>query len=111
MSPRGAGHCPTEALAPALISLDGAWQFCLDPENAGRDAAWFAPQEGGPATQTIRVPSVWEELHPGYDVVAWYWREFDVQAIPAAGSVAYAWGVDWSASDFSGGGRHGMRAV
>lgn len=65
------------------ISLDGIWRFRLDPGNDGATRGLPTHPELilGPG-EDIRVPSVWEELHPGYDGVAWYAKEFDLPACP-----------------------------
>lgn len=62
---------------PSQTSLDGEWRFALDPDNRGKELGWQGAH-GPPADAgSIRVPSCWEETHPGYDGVAWYWRDID----------------------------------
>lgn len=64
-----------------FLSLDGGgWVVAADPDNTGRDAAWWtAPR---PEAQPLRVPGILQEALPGYHGVAWYWREFTPPANP-----------------------------
>ena len=56
-------------------SLNGAWEIAFDPDNTGKQERWF---ETFPAlVEEIAVPSVWNEIRPGYVGVAWYRRRFD----------------------------------
>ncbi len=41
-----------------FLSLDGEWQFALDPNGIGEKEQWFAGE--APYTRTIRVPGTWE---------------------------------------------------
>ncbi len=56
------------------LSLNGTWQIAFDTENAGKDQHWFEhfPADAVP----IRVPSVWNEIRPNYQGVAWYETTF-----------------------------------
>jgi len=56
------------------LSLNGTWKIAFDTENAGKDQHWF---EHFPSSSTpIRVPSVWNEIRPNYQGVAWYQTSF-----------------------------------
>jgi hypothetical protein len=76
------------------ISLNGKWQIwfdltarwqkeelVLEPANLSQvpqyppTIGWDQMLEHG---EQIPVPSTWEEKYPGYDGVAWYWREFEI---------------------------------
>src|SRR2546421_5939003 len=66
----------------ALTSLDGRWDFQLDPQDLGRAREWFAAQV--PFTNTIQVPGAWqaqgygaetEKLRHHYVGQAWYKRQ------------------------------------
>jgi len=62
-------------MARDVIRLNGEWRIRFDPENRGTGAKWFA-EEDFRADRTIRVPSTWNEIEPGYEGVAWYACEF-----------------------------------
>ncbi|MGD8238864.1 MAG: glycoside hydrolase family 2 TIM barrel-domain containing protein [Armatimonadota bacterium] len=68
--------------APAQTLLDGEWAIAFDPENRGKMDGWAGLPKPPADAQAISVPSCWEELNPGYDGVAWYWKAFE--AAPAA---------------------------
>lgn len=80
-----------------IISLDGQWQLGADPDNVGRDQAWFkAPRSDAvPA----RVPYPIQERFPGYHGVAWYWRMFSAPPNLQDGRCAMLrfWAVDYAA--------------
>jgi hypothetical protein len=76
---------------PGRISLDGAWDFRLDPEMQGEKARWFADRD--PWKDTIRVPGAWdaqgkgekaERVFTNHVGQAWYRRTADIPA-PWAG--------------------------
>jgi hypothetical protein len=83
--------------------LNGYWRLLLDPENVGKTESWDAARvmrEG----HDIRVPSTWEELHPGYDGVGWYAREFDLpQTLPASARLSFG-AVNYKAEVWVNGG-------
>lgn len=76
------------------MSLDGDWDFALDPQDAGEQEHWF--ESGGPFSQKIHVPGAWEAegigdpgpsqsganehssviLRHGYRGTAWYRKSF-----------------------------------
>lgn len=43
------------------LSLNGTWQFCFDPENAGEDGNWHQP-DAHLFDKAIRVPFSWSSL-------------------------------------------------
>ena len=72
----------TEPAGRAVASLDGTWQFRLDPDGAGKDAKWFSADV--PFNDAIQVPGAWQaqgygtetdKLRHAYDGKAWYRRE------------------------------------
>ena len=64
------------------VTLDRGWLITTDPNNVGRDQAWFhGPQPGAKAT---RVPSVLQESFPGYHGLVWYWLQFKPEQLPFA---------------------------
>jgi len=76
------GANPSDEGAAAIRSLNGAWYLATDPQNIGRMEKWY---EGStPEAQPARVPSIIQEVFPGYHGVAWYWREFVPPAHPHA---------------------------
>jgi beta-galactosidase len=60
----------------ARISLDGSWQFQLDPESSGEIRNF--PRDSGSASgwKNVRVPHTWQidESSAGYFGAAWYRR-------------------------------------
>jgi len=71
---------PERQVAPKRreVSLNGTWQIAFDPGNVGRDERWF---DAFPTVvEEIRVPSVWNEMRPGYVGVAWYRTRFEADA-------------------------------
>jgi beta-galactosidase len=42
------------------LSLDGAWEFAVDPQRTGEAEAWFKPGTKWPAQSLIQVPGCWE---------------------------------------------------
>ncbi len=63
-----------------VISLNGEWSTLTDPDNVGRQQAWFRtpPSEAN----TTQIPSIIQETFPAYHGVVWYWREFQPQPHP-----------------------------
>ena len=67
------------------ISLDGTWQFKLDPQDRGIGEAWY--REPDRLDRKIRVPGIWQaqgfgeergQLRHDYQGIAWYGRAFTV---------------------------------
>lgn len=85
-------------------NLNGDWQFRFDPDDAGLDAEWFAPEADG-FDRTIVVPFPWESelsgIHDtsGKSKVGWYRRTFRVpDDFPEDQHVWLRFGaVDWQA--------------
>ncbi len=88
-----------------FLSLDGTWDFAVDPQVEGEAKSWFRPETGLPAARAIEVPGCWEaqgvgepgpshprlteiydagpwpanvQLRAAYRGAAWYKREFTV---------------------------------
>lgn len=64
-----------EHIRRETVSLNGGWQFCIDPDDRGEAEGWFL---GLPASQTVAVPSVWntESGLLEYEGAAWYEKRF-----------------------------------
>jgi len=82
-----------------MISLDGQWQLATDPENQGRDQAWFKQPRAESVTACVPYPL--QEYFPGYHGVVWYWRSFEA-SYPAndettATALLRFWAVDYAA--------------
>jgi len=60
--------------ARQLISLDGEWNIYFDAEDTATPDSIL----NQPEPTKIKVPACWEEINPGYDGAAWYWRDFGV---------------------------------
>lgn len=72
---RHASQAPVLQPSPRATrrEVPGQWDFALDPENQGKALGWSStPPAGGEKIATGRP---WEFWHPGYDGVAWYWKE------------------------------------
>lgn len=65
---------------PLTVSLDGAWDFCLDPEGRGIAGKWFASPEKASGWQAVQVPHTWQvdPEHVEYFGKAWYRKSFFV---------------------------------
>lgn len=78
----GSAFGDSDAIAPSsVVSLDGQqWSVAVDPKNVGREQHWF----GGPTNEAkpTRVPWIIQDVFPGYQGVAWYWREFTAPPHP-----------------------------
>jgi hypothetical protein len=63
----------TDCRPATTVEVSKAWSFALDPRNEGRHLSWekHPPQ----ASTTLDAGHPWEYWHPGYDGVAWYWKE------------------------------------
>ena len=61
-------------------SLEGEWQFRLDPKDEGESQGWRLPTASSDGWSTVTVPHTWQvsEDSAGYLGVAWYRRAFDV---------------------------------
>lgn len=69
-------------LSGERASLDGLWQFRLDPRGAGIPEKWHLPGTPVQGWRGVRVPHTWqiEPEFAGYMGVGWYRRAFDVPA-------------------------------
>lgn len=58
------------------VSLDSEWEFCIDPENNGKNRDLHSPSTIWPCdiTETVSVPHIWQEneKHRSYTGAAWY---------------------------------------
>lgn len=59
------------------ILLDGTWKIAFDTKDSGKDQEWF---KAFPLKQSedITVPSIWDEIKPEHDGVAWYYRTITI---------------------------------
>ena len=73
-------HIFEEHKTRKLSSLNGEWQFLIDPENIGENEKWYEkfPQNAG----YINVPSCWNNELGLYSYVgkAWYKKDFEVKS-------------------------------
>ena len=71
----------TSVIRTEKISLDGSWQFRLDPDDLGRSENW--EKAGGPSEgwSAVTVPHTWQRspVSAGYFGTAWYRKEFEVR--------------------------------
>jgi beta-galactosidase len=109
LSPREASpaviHAAVCSDLRGMLSLDGAWQFAVDPELQGESQGWHLPNTAMPSQREIQVPGCWEaqgvgppglshpklkeifdagpwpanvQLRSAYRGASWYKREFTV---------------------------------
>ena len=65
------------ASASPILSLNGPWQFRIDPSDEGVKAGWF--REMPAETETVSVPHTWGiGAHKDHEGNAWYFRQFDI---------------------------------
>lgn len=76
-----------------VMSLDGAWQFCIDPNGVGVDERWF---DALPSSKTVTVPSVWNTQLGllEYEGAAFYQRKFRT----AGGNLRFVFGAVMTAA-------------
>ncbi len=68
------GDDPSSEGTTAIRTLNGTWRLATDPQDVGETKQWY---EGPlPNAQPTRVPSIIQEVFPGYHGLAWYSREF-----------------------------------
>jgi hypothetical protein len=94
------------------LSLDGAWEARLDPEDIGTAERWQRP--GVPFDRTLPVPAAWQAADPDlrrYVGVAWYRQRFRVPPEWGPGKVFVRFGaVDYSARAWLNGHELGSHA-
>jgi len=78
----GAGDDATGAAGEAVVPLDGAWLFRIDPENKGEAQGWAAPETAKEGWDEVAVPSTWQVVAKTADYMglAWYRRDFKAPA-------------------------------
>ena len=66
------------ASSQARVSLDGSWQFQLDPESTGESRNLPGDAASATGWKEVRVPHTWQidESSSGYFGAAWYKRTF-----------------------------------
>jgi len=79
-----------EPPARPRVSLDGEWEFRLDPQREGEAGKWFEPSVAFP--DKIQVPGNWQAqgfgepirlVRHNYQGIAWYRRTFEVPPVMA----------------------------
>ncbi|XHR30508.1 MAG: glycoside hydrolase family 2 protein [Chthoniobacteraceae bacterium] len=74
----------TDCKRANVVEVSTGWTFALDPENAGKNLGW---QESPPQSSTaLDAGYPWEYWHPGYDGVAWYWKEISFDEMAPGGT-------------------------
>jgi hypothetical protein len=95
-----------ERAARRQRSLDGGWYVEPDPKNVGRTEGWGETlrSRGRP----VEVPACWNEVLPGYEGVAWYFKSVEEPAAAHGEQILLRFdGVDYAAEvwvdgDFAG---------
>ena len=87
-----------DCIPSQVISLDGEWLLCPDPNNVGREQRWW--EHAQPGAKPTPVPWIIQAVFPGYHGVAWYWRDFEAPHNPHPGgrTLLHFWAVDYKAS-------------
>lgn len=77
-----------EHIKRQVLSLDGAWNFCVDKEDIGIREGW---EKGLKDCETVSVPSVWNEEKGllEYEGAAWYEKKF----YSAGGTLRFCFGA------------------
>ena len=70
----GQETAPVAGNSRASLSLNGTWKIAFDTENVGKEQQWY--KHFSSAAEPIHVPSVWNEIRPNYQGVAWYQTSF-----------------------------------
>jgi beta-glucuronidase len=62
------------------VSLNGLWQFRIDPDKMGQSNAWYKPAQASDGWQNVTVPHTWQIAQDSaeYFGIAWYRRTFEV---------------------------------
>ncbi|WP_158748772.1 glycoside hydrolase family 2 protein [Acidobacterium sp. S8] len=63
-----------------VMPLNEGWSISIDPDNVGRNNAWF--QQAQPSAKEVPIPSTIQQAYPRYHGLAWYWLEFKPQRNP-----------------------------
>ncbi|WP_266082281.1 glycoside hydrolase family 2 protein [Haladaptatus caseinilyticus] len=82
-------------------SLNGAWEFALDPDDNGLDDDWFVSDADWPERTTVEVPHAWQEreAYLDYTGVAWYRRRIEIPETDADERTALSFAaVDYEAT-------------
>jgi beta-galactosidase len=67
---------PRPSALRKVRSLNGTWRIAFDPTNIGKHERWYDNFPG--KSEPIHVPSVWNEIRPNYQGVAWYQTSFSI---------------------------------
>ena len=60
--------------------LNQGWRIATDPGNTGKSAGWFrTPPVNG---MRVDIPSIIQQVYPGYHGVCWYFLDFEAEANP-----------------------------
>lgn len=109
-------HVPPGIVIPRVkISLDGVWDFKVDPNIVGESQSWYV-RDNFVDTEKIEVPYCWQSQFPelrDYHGFAWYQRVFnisetysDCRVVLHIGAVNYdpkVWVNDKLVGEFRGG--------
>src|SRR6266481_3070453 len=71
----------TSVIRTEKVSLDGSWQFRLDPDDLGRSENWEKAGGLSEGWSAVTVPHTWQTspVSAGYFGIAWYRKEFEVR--------------------------------
>ena len=90
-----------------IISLDGKWNFKLDPENTGVKNKWFSKDFSSEGWEEIGLGMPWEDQgFPGYDGYTWYKKDIFIPENWNEGKAAIMMGGVDDAYDLYINGRH-----
>jgi beta-galactosidase len=86
-SPADAGI--SQAVPTQYVSLNGIWQFRLDPERAGETRGWYKPATSSEGWRDVVIPHTWQIAPESADYfgVGWYRRRLEVPQIMSGQAV------------------------
>lgn len=72
------------------VSLNGSWQFAMDPMKSGEGQGWYTPEFASQALEPVEVPHCYsaDPRYFAYTGTAWYFKTFQSD-LPAGKTRAY----------------------
>ena len=96
---------------PHTRTLNEAWEFAVDPDDAGVDDRWFESDTGWEESRSVSVPHSWQEEADlrTYTGVGWYRRTVAVESVASSNRTYLSFGaVDYEVTVWVNGTRIGL---
>jgi len=77
----GTASC-TNSSQTSAMSLNGLWQFRLDPDKVGRADGWYKPTHSADSWQDVAVPHTWQIAQDSADYFGTAWYRRPIEAPP-----------------------------